>query len=383
MNAMSATDLFLQMMSSTAWDLPTVTASKQNPAADSGSSFQAMLEERQSQLTKPAAEQKDDAPAKEPAAENDLTAASGEDGQEPDQNAELLALSAAMLGQGIPQIQTPAAEPETVDAAPAAAALTQATVPEVQQTALPQAAAEEVLPAAAQQPQTTVQQTVQQPQETETAVPTTLPDAKAVTAAAKESGSADLSEHTQTDPSPERQEEQPEVLETSGSWEAPVFQKTEYVPVKVGESTTVDTTAPAQEMDAALSKALTGAVNDGSQHLTIQLSPASLGTVVAEFTRSPEGVLHVVLHTENAHAAKLLSEHADALGLLLQDGTHSEVRVEVPRSQEQQLWQQPDQNGGQQQQQQQQQQQRRTPQEETETFLHQLRLGLLNVSQSV
>ena len=375
MNAMNATDLFLQMVSSNAWDLPAVAVSNQNTATGS-SSFQAMLEERQSQLTKPSEGQKDETPEKEPVEE--LPAQSGaDDGQEPDQNVDLLALSAAMLGQGIPQIQTQVVEPETVDAAAVAATLTQTAAPEVQQTALPQAAAAEVLPAAAQQPQEIVQQADQQPQETKAAVPATLPDTQAVTPAPKESGSPDLSENTQEGPALSRPKEQAEVLETSGNWETPVFQKTEYVPVKVGESVTVDTTAPAQEMDAAMSKTLISAMNDGSQHVEIQLSPANLGTVVAEFTRSPEGVLHVVLRAENEHAAKLLSEHANALGLLLQDGTHSEVRVEVPQSQERQFWQQPDQNGGQQQQQQQQQRQSHVPQEEAETFLHQLRLGLL------
>ena len=61
MNAMNATDLFLQMVSSNAWDLPAVAVSNQNTATGS-SSFQAMLEERQSQLTKPSEGQKDETP---------------------------------------------------------------------------------------------------------------------------------------------------------------------------------------------------------------------------------------------------------------------------------------------------------------------------------
>ena len=156
-----------------------------------------------------------------------------------------------------------------------------------------------------------------------------------------------------------------------------MFQEVEHMPVKVGEKVEIDTTAPAADVDAKLSKALTQALDNGSQHVEITLSPANLGTVTAEFTRTPEGALHLVLRAENEHAAKLLSEHANTLGLMLQDSTRGEVRVEVPQPhQGQQPWQQPDQNGGQQQQQQQ-QQQRQVPKQEADSFLHQLRLGLL------
>ena len=129
-------------------------------------------------------------------------------------------------------------------------------------------------------------------------------------------------------------------------------------------------------MEQSLGKALNRGLDDGAQRLEIQLSPANLGTVTAEFIRSPEGALHVVLRAENPESAKLLGDHAGALGLLLQDGTRGEVRVEVPQpQQDQQPWQHPDQEGGRQQQQQ--QQQRHVPRQETESFLHQLRLGLV------
>ena len=169
-------------------------------------------------------------------------------------------------------------------------------------------------------------------------------------------------------------------MDVSGTWESPLFQTVEHMPVKVGEAVTVDTTAPSSEMEATLSKAMTDALGDGSQHLEIQLSPSNLGTVTVEFSRNPEGALHVVLHTENEQAAKLLSDHASALGLLLQDGTHSEVRVEVSQPQQnQQPWQQPDQNGGQRQQQQQNQQPQQQQRQDAESFLHQLRLGLVEL----
>ncbi len=158
----------------------------------------------------------------------------------------------------------------------------------------------------------------------------------------------------------------------------PLFREVENTPVRVGD-TVVDMTAPDSEVENNLSSALKGAVEQGAQHVEIRLSPADLGTVVAEFTSSPEGALHVVLHAENEHTARLLSDHVSALSLLLQDGSHGEVRVEVAQPQsEQSAWQQPDQDGGQHQQQQQ-QPRRNTPPQETESFLHQLRLGLVQM----
>lgn len=168
------------------------------------------------------------------------------------------------------------------------------------------------------------------------------------------------------------------------SWSTPLFRDTEATPVRVGDAP-VDMTAPAQDVQKTLTGALKNAVEQGDQFLEIRLTPDNLGSVVAEFTRSPEGALHVVLRAETEQAAKLLSNHASALSLMLQENVHGEVRVEVPQpQQEQNLWQQPDQNGGQQQQQQQQQREQNTPHKEVESFLHQLRLGLVEMeSQAV
>lgn len=165
------------------------------------------------------------------------------------------------------------------------------------------------------------------------------------------------------------------------SWHAPLFKDVEATPVRVGDAE-VDMSAPAQDVEKALGTALKGAMDQGDQFLKVQLKPANLGTVVAEFTRSPEGALHVVLRADTEQAAKLLSSHASALSLMLQDGSHSEVHVEVPQPhQEQTPWQQPDQNSGQQQQQQQQQQQHQqnASRREAESFLQQLRLGLVQM----
>lgn len=170
----------------------------------------------------------------------------------------------------------------------------------------------------------------------------------------------------------------PDATVVSSSWNTALFGELEQAPVRVGDAP-VDMAQPAQQVEQQLNVRLQSALKNGSEQLTIQLNPADLGTVVAKFTSSPEGVLHVVLHAESEQTARLLQEHAPALGLLLQENTHGEVQVQVTQpQQEQTAWQQDAQSGGGQQQQ---QQNRRSPnREESESFLHQLRLGLVEQS---
>lgn len=154
----------------------------------------------------------------------------------------------------------------------------------------------------------------------------------------------------------------------------PLFEDAEAMPQRVGDAPVVDTESG--DLEAKLATKLNEALSKGSQRVEIRLTPENLGRVVIEMQRNPEGVLQVVLHTENSQAAKLLSEHSGALGLMLQNTQHTEVRVEVQQSQQNQhSQQQPDQNGSQGREQQQQQQRRQ--QADPERFLQQLRLGLL------
>ena len=168
---------------------------------------------------------------------------------------------------------------------------------------------------------------------------------------------------------------------TVQSWQKPLFGDLEAAPVRVGDAP-VDMTAPAQEVETNLAKTIQSSLEDGSEYLEIKLKPDNLGTVVAEFTRTPEGVLHVVLHAESEQTAKLLGDHASSLGLLLQDGSNGQVHIEVtqPQPQQQEAWQQFNQDGGQQQQQQQ-QQQRHTSKTASDSFAQQLRLGLVQMDE--
>ena len=156
--------------------------------------------------------------------------------------------------------------------------------------------------------------------------------------------------------------------------ERPLFRETEQMPVKVGE--TLDTQS--EQFDARLTRTLSGALEQGLERVELKLSPEHLGNVVVEMTRGQDGTLHVLLRAENEHAAKLLSDHSTALGLMLQGSGQGEVRVEVQRPQQnEQPWQQQNQQNGQQQGQP--REQRQQHRQDAEDFLHQLRLGLIQV----
>ena len=158
--------------------------------------------------------------------------------------------------------------------------------------------------------------------------------------------------------------------------EQPFFQETESMPVKVGDGDTIDTQQP--DFDAKLTQNVEKALSQGEQRVEIRLNPENLGSVVVEMTRSQDGSLHVVLHTETESAARLLSEHSSTLGLMLQNNNQGEVRVEVRQpQQENQQWQHPDQDGGQNHGGQQREQQEHR--QSTEDFLQQLRLGLFSL----
>ena len=202
--------------------------------------------------------------------------------------------------------------------------------------------------------------------------------AQAVTPAARESGAqtpADAGE-TAGRPAPGVQE-QPELesVPTEGAAQ-PLFDRTEHMPVKVGEADTLDATEP--DFAPRLAKAITEAEQEGARHVELKLAPEHLGKLSVELTQGKDGVLHIVFHAENEQAMKLLQEHSATLVSMLHGSHSGEIQVEVPRPQQgEQPWQQPEQQPG--------QQHGRNPQEQgrqrqsTEDFLQQLRLGLLGV----
>ena len=158
--------------------------------------------------------------------------------------------------------------------------------------------------------------------------------------------------------------------------EQPLFREVESTPVKVGDAAPLDTTA--EDFDAQAAKTIAQALEKGSQKVELKLSPANLGNVTVELTRTAEGAIHVVLTAERERGMKLLTDHAGQLGNLLQSNTGADVRVEVPQNQQgRQAWQE----GQGQHHQGQSQQQQSHSQQEQEDFLQQLRLGLIQMEE--
>lgn len=364
----------LTQTASAGWNVPAASSGK-NPVQDTETSFQTLLRQACSTHN---------------GTDTEPTQTSAEDPQSQQEDTkehqtitvDLMALGAAMLAGGISQSQPEtcmAAGPQ-VQTVQAAAELTAAGT----DIGVKAGTAEAAVPGLSDQ--TAVSPTAQPAADAVQTVPTAKTSDPAVQVpeegTAQQNSSAEAGDGTlaasrdRQDGQSDRREDV-QVTDRTGTWQTPVFRQTEQMPVKVGESVTVDTAAPPAQLEQSLGKALERGLENGEQHLEIRLSPEHLGTVTAAFDRSPEGALHVVLRAENPEAAKLLEDHAGALGLLLQDGNHGQVRVEVPQPrQDQQSWQQQNQEGGRQQQQQ--QQQRHAPQQDTETFLHQLRLGLVD-----
>ena len=161
----------------------------------------------------------------------------------------------------------------------------------------------------------------------------------------------------------------------AGQTEQPLFEGVDSMPQRVGD---VPLDTQAEDFDNRLSGKISQALDSGAQRLELKLSPGHLGEVTVELLQDGEGALHVVLHTDNNQAAKLLSEHSGTLGMMLQNGRQGEVHVEVHhQNTDGQPWQLRQEEGHSGQEQQQQQQQHRRSQERTDEFLHQLRLGLV------
>ena len=202
--------------------------------------------------------------------------------------------------------------------------------------------------------------------------------AQAVTPAARESGAQTPADAGETAGRPARGEQElPELdsVQTEGAAQ-PLFDRTEHMPVKVGEADTLDATEP--DFAPRLAKAITEAEQEGARHVELKLAPEHLGKLSVELTQGKDGVLHIVFHAENEQAMKLLQEHSATLVSMLHGSHSGEIQVEVPRPQQgEQPWQQPEQQPG--------QQHGRNPREQgrqrqsTEDFLQQLRLGLLGV----
>ena len=381
---MTTTQMLLQM-GSQLQSIASQQVSKPKSASDqsgSGTSdFQSMLEDKQSQLTgqQPESSQPaQDEPGLAPE-QTDLQAAQTLAAlfvlplQQQTGNADQLPVQEESAVQGVLLTGI-----ETTQQAPVQTA--QTAVQTTGQTAQPQQAA----PTQAQTAQAPVQnnqpetqapvQTAQGQAETQQPVVQNAQTDDGQQADARQSDSRSTAAPAQK-PQVEAEVTQ---TQTAPVAEQPLFRQVESTPVKVGDAAPLDTTA--EDFDAQAAKTIAQALEKGSQKVELKLSPANLGSVTVELTRTAEGVIHVVLTAEREQAMKLLADHAGQLGSLLQNTTTADVRVEVPQNQQgRQAWQE-GQNSQQQGQHQQQHQQ--NGQQEQDSFLQQLRLGLIGLDES-
>ena len=156
--------------------------------------------------------------------------------------------------------------------------------------------------------------------------------------------------------------------------EQPVFQDVENIPVKVADAAqTVDTTSA--DMDARIADTVRAELKNTGDKVEIQLKPEHLGKITIELTQTAGGI-GLLIHADNAKTTSLLAQHAGNLGALLEDRTGQHVQVQVPQQEQQQ----PQYDGHNRQQQEQHQNQRAQEQtmsqDEQDSFLGQLRLGL-------
>lgn len=173
----------------------------------------------------------------------------------------------------------------------------------------------------------------------------------------------------------------------AAAMQTPVFGNGNAVPVKVAENVAEQTLEPTAD-DAAeqLAQKINQALIQGESKITLNLTPANLGSLTVEITRMGDGTLSVLLSAVTEKAAGLLDKHSGSLQSLLAGNMPGTVRVEVenrtPDANQQQLLNPDQQQDGQNRQES--QQQRRQEDNQTDgqaqvDFMQQLRLGLIDL----
>ncbi len=161
-----------------------------------------------------------------------------------------------------------------------------------------------------------------------------------------------------------------------------LFGQVQAAPVKVAETVAEPVEVETAEGREKLADQILDAVDVGENRVEISLSPASLGKMTVEITRTDSGGLSVVLTAANSKTAEILERHAGNLQELVAAGSKSQVRVEVQSTQSgsSQRFMNPDANeNARDQQRQGGDGRRRRDNKSDEDFLQKLRLGLAAV----
>ncbi len=160
--------------------------------------------------------------------------------------------------------------------------------------------------------------------------------------------------------------------------QAPLFPQADAVPIPVGHSNRQPMELPSADAADQLSGRLTQAFSQNTSKLEIHLSPQHLGDLSVEITRADDGSLSVVLKPTTGEALTLLERHSTRLQTLLAANAQGPVRVEVQQEgQQTDLPQFLNPDGGENHSRQQQHRQQQShPQNASQDFLQQLRLGL-------
>ncbi len=179
---------------------------------------------------------------------------------------------------------------------------------------------------------------------------------------------------------PLRPEEDAETAPTQAENAMPLFERFDARPVKVGEVSKPIPLGTSEGMDKLRDMIGDAVVNQtGNDRIELTLTPAALGKLTVEITRTEHGTVSIVLRPTTERAANLLERSTNDLQRALTTSAKSEVTVQV-RADEGDSRNFLDPNGHNQQQQQQQQQQReeRHARQNAQEFVQQLRLGLLD-----
>lgn len=172
------------------------------------------------------------------------------------------------------------------------------------------------------------------------------------------------------------------VIHQNPNAEVPLFHKVDTVPIRVGDTFTVEKNSDA-EVPTQIAKQLAEPIQGKVSSIELELNPRSLGHVHVEMKWLEDGSLHVTMKADKLGTQAILERSAGALQGLLEHDAQQPVRVNVQQPQEDG---QPNHNNhGNQQQEQQQSSQHSRDREQQDTdsrFLQELRLGLTPINYS-